>query len=78
MARILAGVPIRVIAPPNSDEKESGISSLETEILVRREMPIKAGMSIAVAPTLFINAEITPQVTMIVAMRPGSLSPANR
>jgi hypothetical protein len=35
-------------------------------------------MSMAVAPTLFIKAEITPQVTMIVAIRRGSLSPANR
>ena len=46
--------------------------------MVRREMPIKAGMSMAVAPTLFMKAEITPQVTMIVAMRRGSLSPDKR
>jgi len=38
MARILAGVPIRVIEPPSSDEKDSGISSFETAILVRREI----------------------------------------
>ncbi len=78
MARMLAGVPIRVILPPSSDEKERGMSNLETAILVRREMPTMAGMSIAVAPTLFMNAEITPQVTMIVAISLGSLSPANR
>jgi hypothetical protein len=35
-------------------------------------------MSIALAPTLLMNAEITPQVIMIVAMSLGSLSPASR
>ena len=59
IARILAGVPIKVIAPPSSDEKERGMSSLETGILVRRAMATTAGMSIAVAPTLFIKPDAT-------------------
>ena len=77
-ARILAGVPMRVMLPPSSDENESGISSCDTGTRVRRDIPTTAGRSMAVAPTLFINADIMPHVTIITATSRGTLSPASR
>ena len=68
IARIVAGVPIKVIAPPSSDEKERGMSSFETGILVRRAMATTAGISIAVAPTLFMKAEATVTTSVRIPM----------
>ena len=78
VAKILGGVPIRVMLPPISEEKASGISSRDRGILACREMPTTAGSRTAVAPMLFIKADILPQVIMITATKRGSLLPARR
>ena len=78
VARILAGVPIRVIVPPNRDENESGIKSFETGILVCFATLTTAGNNIAVAPTLFIKADIRPQVSIMTVIRRISLFPESR
>src|SRR3989304_8318410 len=78
VAKMLAGVPMRVNLPPNKEENESGRRSLETEIFFWREMLTTAGSNMAVAPTLFIKAEMMPQVSMMTAIRRISLSPARR
>ena len=78
VAKILAGVPIKVREPPNREEKDSGISNFETGTLVCRDMLTTAGSNIAVAPTLFMKAEMMPQAIMITAIKRISLFPDNR
>ena len=75
-ASTLGGVPISVMLPPSRDEKASGIRSLAAGTLACLEIAMTAGMSTAVAPMLFMNADIVPQVSMIVATSRGSLCPA--
>ena len=75
---MLAGVPISVMLPPNSEENDSGISNRKIGTLVRRETPMTTGNNIAVAPTLLMNADMTPQVIMMTTMRRTSLVPATR
>ncbi len=57
---ILGGVPINVIIPPNIDPKASGISSIDGERPALAADCNAAGMSIASAPTLFINEDKAP------------------
>jgi hypothetical protein len=55
---------MRVIIPPMSEPKASGINSSEGERSARRAACIATGRKIASAPTFFISAEstVTPAV----------------
>ena len=75
---MLGGVPIRVMLPPNNEEKASGISRREAGIPVWRAIWITAGSSTAAAPMLFMKADMQPQVSMSTAIKRGSLPPASR
>ena len=75
---MFGGVPISVVRPPRRQEYESGRSNLDGGIPVSFERSITTGRRIAATPTLFINAEATPAVTMITKIRRTSLEPANR
>ena len=77
-AKIFAGVPIKVISPPNREEKASGMSSLDAGILVFIEIPITAGINTATAPTLFIKADMMPHTNIIIAISRASCAPDRR
>ena len=55
----LGEVPIRVIEPPSSEAKDSGIRNSDGERLLRRATWIAAEMKIASAPIFFMNADST-------------------
>ncbi len=68
-ARMLGGVPIRVRLPPIIEAKANGMSSFEAAMRARRAIISTAGSSTAVAPTLFINADmrLTVSIKMIIS-----------
>ena len=51
---------MRVIIPPSSDPNASGMRSFDALMRTLRDMDTTAGMSTAVAPTLFITPDIRP------------------
>jgi len=75
LIRMFGGVPIRVIKPPSSELKASGIRSREGARPVRRAMSMTTGSSNAATPTLFMNAERPAAVSMITMTSRPSLSP---
>ena len=77
-ARMLGGVPIKVILPPRREAKESGMSSFEGGILAWRATLTTAGRRMATAPMLFIKADMVPTVNMMTTVRRAGLLPAKR
>jgi hypothetical protein len=53
------GVPIRVVRPPNREPNDSGINSVAGERPAFSAKLMATGIRIAIAPTLFINPDIT-------------------
>ena len=75
---MLGGVPMSVVNPPRSELKASGMSSFDAGIRVRREMSMTTGNRSAATPTLFMNAERIPAVSMITSVSRVSLVPPRR
>ena len=77
LTRMLGGVPIWVVRPPNREPYASGIRSLEGGLPVWRAMSMTTGSIKAATATLFMMADIVPALTMITTIMRVSLLPAN-
>ena len=76
VARMLGGVPISVFNPPSSEPKARGINSLEGGRPDRAAIPTTTGSSKAATPMSFMNADMIPAVSMIIAIKRTSFLPA--
>ena len=77
-ARMLGGVPTRVVVPPRMAPKASGMKSREGDSPARGARVATAGISTAVAAMLFMKAESTPATSMSTMIRRISLLPTRR
>ena len=55
-----------VQTPPNMEAKDKGINNLEALVFMSRATPRTIGKKIATAAVLFMNAETTPTVSIMV------------
>ncbi len=77
-ARMLGGVPTRVVVPPRMAPNARGMNSRPGASPARGPMVATAGISTAVAAMLFMNADSTPATTIRTTINRVSLEPTMR